>query len=111
MGWILWLKILKQEKFFEIQVKSMLKGRYIFIRKDKICLDEHHLLCFLRFEDGKLPKVYIIPATAWKNPDAALVDRNYDKPGQKSKPEWGINYSKKNAYLLDKYKAENYFDI
>lgn len=38
------------------------------------------------------------------------LDRNYDKPGQKSKPEWGINYSKENIDVIEKYKAENYFN-
>ena len=56
-----------------------------------------------------LPDVYIIPATAWQEPNAVLVDRNYDKPGQKSKPEWGISYSNKNKDLIERYKAENYF--
>ena len=40
---------------------------------------------------------------------AAFVSRDYDKPEQKSKPEWGINYSLKNAPLLEPYRAENYF--
>lgn len=53
--------------------------------------------------------VYIIPAIAWQEPNAVLVDRNYDKPGQKSKPEWGISYSNKNKGLIERYKAENYF--
>lgn len=32
-----------------------------------------------------------------------------DKPGQKSKPEWGINYSKKNKYLIEPYKIDHFF--
>ena len=73
-------------------------------------LDDRHLGCFLHFIEDELPEVYIIPATAWKKPNEMFVDRNYDKPGQKSKPEWGINYSKKNLYLLKKYTAANYFN-
>ena len=48
----------------------------------------------------------MIPATAWNTPNAVLVDRKYDKPGQKSEPEWGINISKKNYHLLDEYKVD-----
>lgn len=96
-------------EFFEIQVKSIFKGKYIFIQKDKLVMDEHHLVCFLHFEEGKLPDIYVIPSLAWLNPTAILVDRNYDKEGQKSKPEWGINYSNKNKALLDSYKADFYF--
>ena len=95
--------------FYEIQVKSMCRGNYIFVSKDKIKMDDRHLVCFLHFDDGEMPEVYVIPITAWKTPNAVLVDRKYDKPKQKSKPEWGINYSKKNKYLLDPYKIENFF--
>lgn len=95
--------------FFEIQVKSIRPGSPIYIEKDKISLDEHHLVCLLYFKDNELPEVYIIPATVWKNPNAVFVERNYDKPEQKSKPEWGINYSAKNSHLLEKYKSENFF--
>ena len=45
----------------------------------------------------------------WQKPNAILVDRKYDKPGQKSKPEWGISYTIKNKKLIEKYKAENFF--
>ena len=99
----------KTGEFFEVQVKSTRPGGYAFIYKDKISLDRHHLVCFLHFEDGELPRVYIIPATVWKNPNTVFVEHNYDKPGQISKPEWGINYSKKNLSLLDEYKIEKYF--
>lgn len=95
-------------ELFEVQVKSIFKGKYAFIRKDRIALDERHLVCFLRFEAGKEPETYIIPARAWETPDAVLVDRAYGR-GRKSKPEWGIQYSKKNAALLEKYRAEHFF--
>ncbi len=74
-------------------------------------LDENRLICFLHFTNGEFPEIYIIPAIEWKNLNSLLVEHNYDKPEQKSKPEWGINYSKKNLPLLDRYKAENYFNI
>lgn len=100
----------KTGAFFEVQVKSIRGYNTVFIPKDKMVLDEYRLICFLHFTNGELPEVYIIPATEWKNPNFLLVERNYDKPGQKSKPEWGINYSKKNISLLDKYKIKNYFN-
>ena len=34
------------------------------------------------------------------------TDRNYEK----SKPEWGINYSKKNRDLLEQYRIEKFFN-
>lgn len=99
----------KNGVFYEIQVKSLQKGKYVCIPKDKLITDQNHLVCFLHFEDGKLPDVYVIPGDVWSQPNALFVDRKYDKPNQKSKPEWGINYSKKNIPLLEKYRAEKYF--
>lgn len=94
--------------FYEVQVKSMYKGNYVFIRKDKLVIDDRHLVCFLHFEDDMLPEVYIFPATAWNKPNAVLVDRNYTVE-QKSKPEWGINYSQKNKGMIEEYMVDRFF--
>lgn len=100
-------KLPGENKFFEVQVKSVRDYGYIYMAKSKMPeLSEDRLVCYLHFIDGQLPDVFVIPATAWKNPNAVLVDRKYDKPGQKSEPEWGINISKKNYILLDEYKAD-----
>ena len=100
-------KLPGENKFFEVQVKSVRDYGYIYMAKSKMPeLSEDRLVCYLHFIDGQLPDVFVIPATAWNNPNAVLVDRKYDKPGQKSEPEWGINISKKNYNLLDEYKAD-----
>ena len=96
----------KQTKSYcRVQVKSSYKQNYTFMTKEKTPLEEDFLICYVRFSDDALPEVYIIPAKDWETPNAVLVDRKYSE-GQTSKPEWGINYSKKNAHLLDKYRAE-----
>ena len=95
-------------RFLEVQVKAT-RGGYVFIPQNKIELDDVHLVCYLRFCDGKLPEFYLIPAAIWNTPNAVFVRHDYDKPGQRSKSEWGINYSKKNQQLLEPYRAENYF--
>lgn len=102
-------KLPGKNKFYEVQVKSVRDYGYIYMAKSKMPeLSEERLVCYLHFVDGKLPDVFVIPATAWKNPNVVLVDRKYDKPGQKSEPEWGINISKKNYDLLANYKADNW---
>ena len=102
------VKVPGTAKFFEVQVKSVRDYGYVFISKSKMpALTSHRLVCYLHFVDGELPDVFVIPATAWDKPNAVLVDRNYDRPGQTSKPEWGISISKKNYSMLDTYKAEN----
>ncbi len=44
---------------------------------------------------------FLIPSAAWEEPNEVFVDRKYDKVGQKSQPEWGINISNKNYYILE----------
>ena len=103
------VKLPKENTFYEVQVKSVRDYGYVFVAKSKMPeLTDNRLVCYMHFVDGKLPDVFVIPATAWLTPNAVLVDRKYDKPGQKSAPEWGINISKKNYDLLTEYKAENW---
>lgn len=102
-------KLPKGNRFYEVQVKSVRDYGYIYMAKSKMSeLSENRLVCYLHFIDGQLPDVFVIPASAWKKPNAVLVDRKYDKPGQKSEPEWGINISKKNYDLISEYRAENW---
>ena len=102
-------KLPGKNRFFEVQVKSVRDYGYIYMAKSKMPkLSEDRLVCYLHFVDGQLPDVFVIPAIAWNTPNAVLVDRKYDKPDQKSEPEWGINISKKNYNLLDEYKADRW---
>lgn len=96
----------KSGTFLEIQVKSILKTKYVFMQKEKWDIESFTTyLSLLLFEDGKLPEAYLIPATAWKNPNKLLCDKDYD--GLKSKPEYGVNLSKKNMLLLQEFKLED----
>lgn len=101
----------KMDIFYEIQVKSLRKGNYAFIPEKLMdCNDSKRLVCFLKFADGRLPDVYVIPAIAWQNLNDALTYRKYDKPGQSNKAEWGISCANKNLPLLEKYRAEKYLE-
>jgi hypothetical protein len=52
---------------------------------------------------------YIIPATAWETDNTGIfTHRTYE--GKKSKPEYGVNLSKKNIPLLEAYKLEKMID-
>lgn len=55
-----------------------------------------------------MPGVYLFPATVWNDLNSLFVSHDYDKPGQKSEPEWGINFSKKNKEELEKYRIEKF---
>ena len=96
--------------FYEVQVKSVRNDNYVFIRKDKLVLDDKHLICYIRFTDNELPDCYVFPATVFIDPDGSLFSSR-DYVGLKSKPEYGINTKKKdNLKKLQKYKADNFLN-
>ena len=96
-------------KYYEVQVKSVREYTYVYSQKDKMPISPDRMLCLLRFENGSLPECYIIPSIVWLAPNDLFVDRPYGKEGQTSKPEWGINLSKKNMHILKAYNAEAFF--
>lgn len=94
----------KSKRFCEIQVKSLRSSGYVFMRKKHFDISDDNLyLVLILFSNGNLPDIFLIPAAVWREPKNIFVDRKYDKPGQKSDPEYGINISKKNYHVLQKY--------
>lgn len=97
----------KNGRFCEIQVKSKRGKGYVFMPKSKFDITNKNLyFTLLVFEDKKLPDIFLIPAEAWAVPNEVFVDRTYDKPGQTSAPEYGINISQKNYDILEIFKFE-----
>lgn len=90
-----------KKSFLSIQVKSIRGNGYVFMQKDKFKLSSDVYLALVILEEGKKPKLYLIPSIAWRTPNSLLADRNYE--GKKSKPEWGLNISNKNMHLLGNY--------
>lgn len=94
----------ESEPFVEIQVKSLRSYGYVFMRKDKFILDKRMYLALGLLSDGKPPELYLIPSVVWENPNMVFVSRDYEN--RKSKPEWGLNISKKNMSLLEPYRLD-----
>lgn len=92
-------------EFFEIQIKSVQRSTgYVFMPRKHFPIDNPRLyLCLVLFEQNRLPDLYLIPAAAWKEETPLLCYHSYDKPGQSSKPEYGLNLSKRNLPLLEPY--------
>lgn len=95
---------LERETFIEVQVKSLRSTGYVFMQKEKFLLSEHLYLALGLLFDGQPPDLYLIPSLVWKQSNAIFVSREYE--GLKSKPEWGLNISKKNMPLLENYRFE-----
>lgn len=87
--------------FYEVQVKTLRALEYMFMRKSVFPLRDSMLACFVLLLDGVAPRLFLIPSLAWRQPDALLVERNYE--GLKSQPEWGVNLSKRNLSMLDRF--------
>lgn len=86
-------------RYYDVQVKSAYHSKYVFFPKQKFILRENLLAVIAMFVDGEMPTLYLIPSSVWLKPNALFVSRDYK--GKKSKPEWGLNLSKKNLPLLD----------
>ncbi|HET7231823.1 MAG TPA: hypothetical protein VFJ16_17560 [Longimicrobium sp.] len=89
-------------QFFDVQVKSLRGYGYIFIEKRKLPISPHRLVATVVLHPEREPELYLLPMTAWLVPSQLLVSRDY--AGLKSKPEWGINISRKNQPLLDTFR-------
>lgn len=90
--------------FFEVQVKSVRGLNYIFFPKKKFKLQSNLLAAIVIFLPGKQPEHCLIRSTKWEDPDALLVSHDYI--GKKSPPEWGLNISRKNLPLLERFRFD-----
>ena len=88
--------LIKTEKgtYYEVQVKSVYKSKYVILKNES----RRYLVCLMIFIDGQLPKMYLIPTSAWKTCTSKLfVDRPY---------EYGINVNDKNLAELEIYRFD-----
>ncbi len=93
--------------YYAIQVKSSRDLNYIYFRKDKFQPRDNLLAAVVLFNSSEVPSFYLIPSTRWDSPDSFFVSRDYlDK---KSKPEYGLNLSKRNLPFLETYSIDNTF--
>src|SRR5690606_11352663 len=97
-----------QNNFFEIQVKSvrLKKTSYVFFTKtEKFYLRDNLHICLAIFSEDLNPQVYLIPTIDLDSDNGLFIYREY-REDQKSKPEWGINLSKKHIEKLKKYAID-----
>jgi len=92
----------------DVQVKTIReKTSYVYVNKETKTwksLRENLYLALVILKNNCVPSIYLIRSTEWNNPNELIKDNNYSKEGQKSKPDWGLNISKKNMALLEKYE-------
>lgn len=89
---------------FDIQVKSIKGRNYLFFPKSKFMIRENFFVAIVVFLKEEDPHTYLIPSTEWLKPNELLIERKYESPQDNT--EWGINISKKNWPVLDRYRIE-----
>lgn len=95
-----------ERKHYDIQVKSVRGYNYIFFHKEYFIPRENLYAAIVIFSKMEaLPSLYLIPSKEWERPNALFVGHDYPPP-RKSKPEWGLNLSRKNSPLLSKFIFE-----
>ena len=95
----------KRGPYLQVQVKSIRSHGYVFMEKTKFELHEHTYLALGLLCESEPPSLFLVPSAAWQSPGGVFVERNYE--GRKSKPEWGLNLSKKHLASLEPFRFES----
>ena len=98
--------------FLKFQVKAIrtATSQYVFMRKEHFDIEDKNLFLFLMLlTDGEHPDIYLVPASAWQQENKVFVYHGYE--GKKSRPEYGVNISKKNMAELEKYKLASMLSL
>ena len=94
-----------RSRFYEIQVKGVRSlDSAVFFQKDKFPIEDTFFAAVVILCEGKSPELYLIPSTAWATSSPLFANRDYE--GRKSKPEWGLNLSRRNQELLNEFAFE-----
>ena len=104
---------LDNDNHIDIQVKTIrVNTGYVYLPKEtwKNQLRKNLYLALVLLDNHRMPTIYFIQSTEWLTPNDLLKDRDYKSEGQSSKPEWGINISKKNFELLKQYDITKFIE-
>jgi uncharacterized membrane protein len=95
--------------YFDIQVKTVRRAKtsYVFMPKENEWknLRDNLYLALVLIVEKEMPKLFLIPSTAWQNESNVLKSRDYGED-KKSMPEWGINISLKNMEEMNAFSIE-----
>lgn len=96
------------QDYRDVQVKAVRGFSYIFFEKEKFEIRENLLAAVVLFFEGEPPRLFLVPSTAWLNPEPPFCFKCYE--GLKSPPEYGINIAKKHLPALERYAFETAVD-
>jgi len=86
-------------------------SQYTFVSQDNFDVNDNQLFIAVLYDSGPATReVYLLPASTWGQRVEHFTTKNYDKPGQKSKPEYGINFSGKTIEDISSYRLPFYLN-
>ncbi|MEC4175640.1 hypothetical protein VIN30_04190 [Adlercreutzia sp. R7] len=101
------------EMFYRIQVKGITRGSYTFFTQRQFDAATNGgrtaaltYVAYVRLDAKPVPETFIVPFSAWNGRSPVFVSRRSEERGEISELEHGINYSQKNALLLEPYRAD-----
>ncbi len=105
---------LSADKYIDVQVKTIRSlSSYVYVDKTSKSwqqpFKQNLYLALVILTKDPFSDIYLIPAAAWNNPNDLFKSRDYTG-SKKSKPDWGLNLSKKNMGLLSEYKFDNFLN-
>jgi hypothetical protein len=89
-------------RYHDIQVKTVRRTTYVFMRKDKFRPAPNLLLALVILGEGEEPRMFLIPSSAWQGAKPPFVDRDYD--GKRSAPEYGLMLSPSALVMLEPFR-------
>lgn len=98
------IRVRIDNKVWHVVVRSSRNRNYQFVLKETVMSYPTWAMALAHYLDGQdEPDRFFIPHWAWQDEDiASLTDHDY--AGLKSKPEWGINLSKKKYHILNPFR-------
>lgn len=78
---------------------------YTFVSQANFDVNDNQLFIAALYDTGPATReVFLLPASNWRQRLEHFMTRDYDKPGQKSKPEYGITFSGKTLEDISSYR-------
>ena len=89
-------------RYHDVQVKTVRRTTYGFMRKDKFRPAPNLLLALVILDEDEEPRMFLIPSSAWQGAKPPFVDRDYD--GKRSAPEYGLMLSPSALVTLEPFR-------
>ena len=96
---------LKDGPIITIKARILREAGYTSVQKSEFPLSPQQFMAVALLSQEQSPALYLIPAEAWRSPNALLLDRGFKD--NVSVPEWGLNVTEKHMPLLEPYVVDN----